>query len=193
MLETPVSLIERLRHRGESADWQLFLTIYTPLIRRWLGRNPMLRADADDLTQEVLSTVVHGLPEFMRRRAGSFRRWLRSITVSRLTDHLRSRRKHQRTADAAVEESVLRQLADPASELSRQWDREHDQHVFQCLLAMIEPEFSAKTWKAFRLYCIDEMEPARVATQLGVSKNVVLLAKSRVLKRLRELGRGLID
>jgi RNA polymerase sigma-70 factor (ECF subfamily) len=137
MLDTPVSLIERVQRRGESADWQRLLTIYTPLVRRWLRRDRTLRADLDDLTQDVLGTLVRGLPEFMRQRTGSFRRWLRSITISRVTDYWRTHSKHQRTGEATAGESVLMQLADPASELSRQWDREHDQHVFQSLLAMI--------------------------------------------------------
>ena len=45
------------------------------------------------------------------------------------------------------------------------------------------------TWQAFQRYVVDGQPPAQVALELGVSLNSVLLAKSRVLKRLRaELG-----
>ena len=43
---------------------------------RWLARSPLQRADHDDLIQEVLQIVVRKLPEFQRRREGSFRAWL---------------------------------------------------------------------------------------------------------------------
>ncbi len=88
---------------------------------------------------------------------------------------------------------MLLQLADPASDLSHQWDQEHDQHVVQRLLALIKPEFSSNTWRTFELYGIEQVAPAEVAEQLGVSINVVFLAKSRVLKRMREIGHGLLD
>jgi RNA polymerase sigma-70 factor (ECF subfamily) len=58
---------------------------------------------------------------------------------------------------------------------------------------LIEPEFTPPTWQAFRRVVLDDAKPAVVAEELGLSVNSVLLAKSRVLKRLREMGRGLID
>ena len=58
---------------------------------------------------------------------------------------------------------------------------------------MIKPEFSRRTWRAFEQYYFEQESPSVVAAKLGVSANVVFLAKSRVLKRFRELGRGLLD
>ncbi len=60
-------------------------------------------------------------------------------------------------------------------------------------MTLAEPEFEAKTWQAFRLQVFEEARPKLVAAQLGMTVNAVLIAKSRVLKRLRELSRGLID
>ncbi len=193
MLETPVSLLERIKQRGASRDWQQLIVVYTPLIHRWLLREPALQFEADDLTQEILSGVVQKLPNFVRQRTGSFRRWLRTITVSRLKDYWRDRYKRERVGAGGTPDSVLLQLEDPSSALSQQWDQEHDQHVVQSLLAMIEPEFSRKTWSAFTRSFFDEVRAAEIATQLGVSPNAVRLAKSRVLKRLRTVGRGLLD
>ena len=77
-------------------------------------------------------------------------------------------------------------LADPNGELAREWDSDHDRHVFQKLLALVQPDFSAATWEAFRRFAIDGQSAARVAEELGLSVNAVVQAKSRVLKRLRE-------
>ena len=57
----------------------------------------------------------------------------------------------------------------------------------------MEPEFTGPTWLAFRRQVIDGLPAAEVAAELGTSVNAVLLAKSRVLARLRKEARGLID
>jgi RNA polymerase sigma-70 factor (ECF subfamily) len=56
-----------------------------------------------------------------------------------------------------------------------------------------EAEFEPTTWQAFRRYVLDEEESSKVAADLEMTVNAVQIAKSRVLKRLRELARGLID
>jgi RNA polymerase sigma-70 factor (ECF subfamily) len=57
----------------------------------------------------------------------------------------------------------------------------------------VQGDFKAPTWQAFRRH-VTEGEPAvQVAEGLGLSVNSVLLAKSRVLKRLRQESAGLVD
>jgi RNA polymerase sigma-70 factor (ECF subfamily) len=48
-------------------------------------------------------------------------------------------------------------------------------------------EFDAGTVEAFELYAVKQVSPADVAKKLGISRNAVYIAKSRVLGRLREL------
>src|SRR5262245_39393728 len=48
--------------------------------------------------------------------------------------------------------------------------------------------------RAFRRFVLDGVKPAKlVADELGVSVHVVLNAKSRILARRREVGRGLLE
>ena len=82
MAETSLTLLDRLQRESDPASWQRLVDIYSPLIRRWLMRSPMQSADHEDLVQEVLKIVVRKLPEFRRRREGSFR-----ATASRLGRH----------------------------------------------------------------------------------------------------------
>ena len=60
-------------------------------------------------------------------------------------------------------------------------------------MKMIEPQFEEKTWQAFRRVAIDGQKAAAVAVELDMSINAVLLAKSRILGRLRQEMRGLTD
>jgi len=61
------------------------------------------------------------------------------------------------------------------------------------MMDLIEPEFKPATWAAFRGHVLEGRSADAVAAELGVSPNVVFIAKSRVLSRLREEARGLVD
>ncbi len=185
-MDTSASLLERLqRSPDDDESWRRLDDIYRPLIARWLRADPTLGADIDDLTQEILAVVFRELPRFQRERVGSFREWLRTIAAYRVQGHYRSRR--------AREHGALTDLADDKSDLARRWDDEHNTHVLRRLLDLLHGEFNATQVQAFRRVFFDEAKPAAVASELGVSIDVVYLAKSRILKWLREVGKGLLD
>lgn len=193
MESTSASLLERLRSAGPAAaDWRRLHDLYTPLVRAWLARVDGLATDADDLAQEVLVVVVRELPGFRRQRDGSFRTWLRQVTVNRIRSW-RQARARRPTAGADPTDQFLIQLEDPSSDLSVEWDRDHDRHVFAKLLAAARPGCEPATWEAFRLFAIEGRPAAEVAAQTGLTENAIMLAKSRLLKRLRQEAAGLID
>jgi RNA polymerase sigma-70 factor (ECF subfamily) len=136
--------------------------------------------------------VVRELVDFQHnQRLGAFRAWLRAITVNRLRGYWRGRRHPpQPDSDAARR---LEQLEDPHSSLSHLWDQEHDRHVLGQLMKLIEPEFSPAWWQAFRRHVVEGAPASEVAKELDVSVNVVLLAKSRILRRLRQEAAGFVD
>ena len=144
------------------------------------------------MAQEIMSVLIRELPRFRRRRCGSFRRWLRTIAAHRLGAFYRSRRNRPMALGCSPEDSPLMQLADPRSELGRQWDREHDRYVLNRLMELIGPLFEPTTLSAFRRVAVDGIAPARAAEELGLSLNAVLIAKSRALNRLRQEAKGLI-
>jgi RNA polymerase sigma-70 factor (ECF subfamily) len=146
------------------------------------------------VVQDVLTTLVRELPHFVpNRRPGAFRSWLKAMTVHRLRASWQANRAGTRGAggDALLEQ--FRQLEDPTSPLSRAWDDEHDRHVASALLVAIRLEFSAATWLAFERTSREGRPVAEVAAELGMTPNAVMIAKSRVLKRLRERAGGLLD
>jgi RNA polymerase sigma-70 factor, ECF subfamily len=181
---TSISLLDRLKvARPDASDWNRLQEIYLPLIQRWLGRVPGLGDEAADLAQEVLIIVFREVPRFDRRREGSFRAWLRRIAVNKIRTYCRKRR---RIAEVGLADRFLERLFDPSGDLAREWDREHDKHVVERILTLVQPKVSPRTWAAFQQFGIDGTPASRVAEKLGLSENAVILAKSRVLKRLRE-------
>jgi len=192
MSDTPVSLLDRLRLRPDSESWQRLVGLYTPLLVGWLRRHRLPPEDAEDLVQDVLGVLVRELPQFQHNgQRGAFRRWLRTVLVNRLHGYWRARRSRPAAAGDGAFEKLLEQLQDPGSALSRLWDEEHDRYVTRRLLEIAEPDFEPTTWRAFRRTVLDGARAADVAGELGLSVNAVLIAKSRVLRRLRRELEGL--
>ena len=194
MNETSLSLLNRLRHSPESETWNRLVELYAPLIRTWLRKYDVQDSDADDLVQEVLLAVSKDLGKFDHGgHPGAFRGWLKAILVNRLRKFWRARdRRPQARGDSDID-ARLSQLDDPSSEMSLIWNREHDQYVLRQLLALAEPHFARNTWTAFCRVALDGAKPDVVAEEMGISRNAVIVAKCRVLSRLRQESGGLIE
>ena len=194
MNDTSLSLLARLRRSPESENWNRLVDLYAPLLRAWLRKYDVQDSDADDLAQEVLLAVSKDLGKFEHGgQPGSFRGWLKAILVNRLRKFWRARdRRPQARGDSDID-ARLAQLDDPSSELSLIWNREHDQYVLRQLLTLAEPHFAPTTWKAFCRMALDGAQPDVVAEEMGISRNAVIIAKCRVLSRLRQESAGLVE
>jgi RNA polymerase sigma-70 factor, ECF subfamily len=191
---TSKSLLAKARDRSDQSAWRRLTELYQPLIQKWVRPHVRQWADAEDLVQEVLTTLVRELPRFDHNdRPGAFRAWLRTITLHRLRAYWEKRDAAPGASGSAELREALEQLADPTSALSRSWDDEHDRYVTRTMLASIRLEFQPATWRAFELQVKGGQPAAEVAEALELSVNAVLIAKSRVLKRLREKASGLVD
>ncbi|MBW3600198.1 MAG: sigma-70 family RNA polymerase sigma factor [Planctomycetes bacterium] len=194
MHETSLSLLDRACRREDADAWDRLAGLYAPLLRGWLRRLGVQDSDADDLTQEVLLVVMRELPAFEHnRRPGAFRRWLRMILVHRVRDFWKRRRRWPAATGATSFQEQLDQLADDEAELSRQWEREHDEHVMDQLIESVRPRFAPQTWQAFHLQVMEGRRADDVAEELDLSLSSVYVAKSRILAALRREADGLID
>ncbi len=196
MDSTSLSILENARAgRGESG-WREFAAIYSPLLRRWIGRYEIPETDGDDIVQEVLIFVNERLPQFEHNgRTGAFRNWLRQALVNRLRKFWNDRQRRPAgygTGDSHALD-LLNQLEDPQSTQSQLWNQEHDRHVLSQLMSRMRVEFAGTTWEAFELTAIAGEKTSVVAKKLELTSNAVWVAKSRVLRRLRQLSRGLTD
>ena len=176
------SLLERLKFaQPDDPNWRRLHDIYEPWILGWLARVPELRTESHDLAQEVLIVVVKELPHFNRQRDGSFRRWLGNVVVNRLRSYWKKRKKRPMVGlDGTSGVAFVEQLADPTSALSQEWDRQHDRFVLDRLMTTVRTDFTKSTWEAFRRCTFDGEGAAAVATDLGISVNAVLTAKSQI-------------
>jgi RNA polymerase sigma-70 factor (ECF subfamily) len=193
MDETRQSLLIRAQ-AGEADAWNDLLVLYRPLILSWLNRQGVPPADLEDLSQEVLLSVVKNLPDYEHSgNRGAFRCWLRTIVCRRTADYWRTIDVDTKARGGSGAAAALQEIADPDSDLNRQWDEEHDRYVVRCLLELVEEEFEPTALKAFRRLALDGASGAEAAEELGLSVAAVYMAKSRILARIRQEAEGLID
>jgi RNA polymerase sigma-70 factor (ECF subfamily) len=193
MNETRQSLLLRAQ-TGEENAWKDLTELYRPLIVGWLNRQGVPARDLEDLSQDILLSVVQHLPTFQHSgNRGAFRSWLRTIVCSRAADYWRAGDPGVQGGGGSGASATLQQIEDPDSDLNRHWDEEHDRYVLQCLLDLVGEEFEPATVTAFRRLALEGASGAQAAQELGMSVAAVYVAKSRVLQRIRREAEGLID
>jgi RNA polymerase sigma-70 factor (ECF subfamily) len=182
--------------KANAADgWTRMTRLYAPLVFYWCLRQGLQPADAEDVVQEVFRTIAARVGEFQRKEgSGSFRAWLRTITRHKIGDLLRAKRRRVERLRDPTEEQFWHDtprgqpvVDDPDVPLP-----EETAILYARVLEIVESEFEPSTWRAFYRVVIDGVSPKAVAEELGLSVNSVYLAKSRVLRRVRdELGDAL--
>lgn len=183
---TSSSLLARLRGQDKDA-WNRLVALYGPLIYTWCRQRGLQAEDAADVVQEVFRSVAASVKDFKPEPNGSFRGWLWTITRNRMFDFFRRRQRQpgaiggsdaqQRWAEIPESLDESKQGADAAGNLVRR------------ALAMIRPDFSEASWQAFLRVVMEDQRPEDVARDLAISVNALYIAKSRILRRLRdELG-----
>ena len=185
MDRTPVSLLERLRQAPDEAAWQRLVRLYTPLLFFWARRAGESEHDAADLIQDVFSILLKALPQFERQAQGSFRGWLKTITLNKLRERKRREAvaRHVPLADAAA-------LPDSAEAF---WETEYRQALTQRALQLMQTDFAPTTWRACWEHIAKGRPAAEVARELGISENAVYIARCRVIRRLRQELSGLLE
>lgn len=185
MTTTSMSLLERLRTPAH-ADWQRFADLYTPLLFFWARQQGMSQHDAEDLVQDVFAVLVDKMPEFQYDPSRSFRSWLRTVVLNKWRD--RQRKMLRAPTVGELPEGEI-----PVEDASA-WDElEYRRQIVGRAMELIEPEFEPATWRAFWESAVRHRAPADVASELGLTRNAVYVARSRVLKKLRAELEGLLE
>ncbi|TWT30565.1 ECF RNA polymerase sigma factor SigE [Thalassoglobus neptunius] len=184
--DTRASLIEQLADSNCQPAWDEFVRLYQPAIYRVACNRGLQHADAEDLTQDVLTQIGCKVKDFDVSGSGSFRGWLGKITRDMLVDGLRRR---QRAVDVASGDSGVRgQLAELPSRDETgtliQIEVRREQLMSAC--ERIRFQFSEPVWLSFWLTAIEQQSIAKVAEQLNRSEGSVRVARCRVMNRLKE-------
>lgn len=171
--------LDNLRAR-DAAAWRRLSEVYGPLVYAWCRRAGLAEQDAPDVVQEVFRSVAENLEKFSHRGPGSFRAWLRAVTINKVTDH-RRRAQGQPVAVGGTADA-LAAVPQPDAEA----EASERALLVRIVLERLTPEFSAQAWKAFWRLTMTNRSSAEVAGDLGMTPEAVRQAKRRILQRLRK-------
>lgn len=184
---TSQSLLERLK-ADNAAAWDRLISLYAPLAYRWCRRTDLPEQEIGDVLQEVFQSVATHIASFRKERDGdTFRGWLRTITQHKVLDHFRRQGREPGGVggtDAQIRLSNVAAAQPPDDDGSS--ERRADRGVVGRALELIRDEFEERTWRAFWLTAVEDRAPGDVAIDLTMTPGAVRVAKSRVLRRLRE-------
>jgi RNA polymerase sigma-70 factor (ECF subfamily) len=171
--------------RADDAEaWRRLVRLYGPLIYQWCRRCRLTDDDAADISQEVFRVVANRVGAFRRDRPGdSFRGWLWTITRHKIGDHLRRQERSPRAVGGSEAQLRFSEIPDQISAQDQATDLDALVHR---ALDLVRAEFEERTWRAFWRVAVEGHTPREVAVDLGVTPDAVRMAKSRVLRRLRE-------
>ena len=184
--ETRLSLIVRLKDRRDREAWDEFLEIYRPLVYRLALAKGLQHADAEDVVQQVFGSVARAVDRWQpdAERAG-FRTWLTTIARNAIINALSRRPLDRASGDTAERELLAECVADPAE--SQRLLVESRREVFQWAARRVREEFERETWDAFWLIAVEGRDVAHAAATLGKQPGAIYAARSRVMRRLRQI------
>lgn len=173
--------LEEARGGGDEA-WRRLQQTYRPLICWWCGRSGIPAQDIDDVAQDVFAALANSLKTFDHR---NFRGFLWTITRHKILDYWRGRNE----IPAACGGSTMQQvLANVEAESSRRVGAadQATKILFDAVVRMVRAEFSDQDWNAFWEVAVESRPAAEVAAALGMTRNMVYLARTRITRRIRE-------
>ena len=190
---TSSSLLAKVKARDQEA-WTRLVRIYGPLVGFWLQQGHLQPSDARDVFQEVFKAVAEGIGGFRKDRpCDRFRGWLRIIVRNKLADHFRRQGTQPEAVGGSEAYRHLQEVEAPGSPMEDTEERGAIQQLRLRAVEVLRGEFEERTWQAFWRVAVDGQTATDVAEDLGVTASAVRLAKSRVLRRLREEMEGLED
>jgi len=183
---TSPTLLGRLQQEPADQDaWAQFVERYGRRIFAWCRLGGLQEADAEDVTQMVLTRLAERMRTFTYDPSRSFRGWLRTLTRHAWSDFVEARQRGGRASGDSGTEAALHTV--PArDELVTRLEEQFDQEILEEAAARVRLRIQPTTWEAFRLTAVEGMPGAEAARQLKQTVAAVFKAKNRVQSLLRE-------
>ena len=177
----------------DPAAWDRTIRRYNQMLFCWCRRSGLKAHDAEDVCQDVLRSASTSIHRFRRATPqDTFRGWLRRITQRRISDFRSSRKSLPYSMGGEGNQGLLNSIK--ALEISQDVDSASPTPKYSSkLVDIVRSEFEPKSWDAFWRTTVEEEDSENVAKALGITRNAVYLAKSRILKRFRQVALELQD
>jgi RNA polymerase sigma-70 factor (ECF subfamily) len=183
--QTSATLLAKLRQiPADQSAWARFTERYGRKIYGWCCQWGLQRADAEDVTQNVLLRLAEKMRAFEYDPSRSFRAWLKTVARHAWSDYCSARK----AAVAAGGSHALEALhtAEAREDLLRRLDDEFDRELLDEAAARVRLRVAPHTWEAFERMAVQGQSGAEAAAALGMKVATVFVAKSKVQKMLQE-------
>ena len=179
------SLLLRIKDSNDQDAWAQFVDIYGPLVFRFGIKKGLQEADASDMAQEVMQRVSGSIKKFEYDPSiGRFRSWLFLISNQSISNLIKKKvRQPIGSGDTAVNHALW-QI--PTKEEESLWESDYRQQLLDWAISRIKIDFAEKTWLAFMGTAIENRDAKEVAESLDMSVGAVYIARSRIMKCLKE-------
>ena len=194
---TRVTLLTRIRDGRDADAWREFVQLYGPVVYRFARNRGLQDADAADLMQDVLRSVARNAHrmEYDPKR-GTFRGWLYTVTRNKIYNflsaqrHRPARHRRHRRPRAARRDPGPRGRTAGRTPSGR---RSTSARLSARAMERVKDEFQPATWQAFWETAVEGKAAAEVGVGLKMTPGAVYVAKSRVLARLRDEVKKMMD
>ena len=192
---TRVTLLARIRDGQDAEAWREFVQLYGPVVYRFARNRGLQDADAADLMQDVMRSVARNAHRMeYDPKKGTFRGWLYTVTRNKIYNFLSSQKNRPRgTGDTDAQERLDATPAREDEGPDADWEKEYQRRLSARAMELVKGEFQPHTWAAFWQTAVDGRAAAEVGAGLKMSPGAVYVAKSRVLARLRDEVRKMME
>jgi RNA polymerase sigma factor (sigma-70 family) len=175
---TRATLIGRLADHRDGAAWSDFFDLYAPFIFRIARGEGLSIADAEDIRDGVLESVVQKIHAFeYRPETGRFRDWLRTIVRGKIID-LRRRQALRKSVAAS---DLPQPIGDDA------WEKKWREETLRFAVDRVRRELPAPDRNLLDDLLSTGFSAGELAKRHGRDVDQVYKLKARALRRMREI------
>jgi RNA polymerase sigma factor (sigma-70 family) len=192
LIPTRRTLLSRLRDWNDQTSWKEFFDTYWKLIYKAARESGLTDAEAQDVVQNTVISVLKKMPEFeYNPQIGSFKNWLLKLTHWRIIDQVRKRSPAfvggAKQSPETRRTGTIERIPDPAgSALEALWNEEWEKNLMDAAIERVKARVDPKQFQIFDLYVIKKMPVAKITQALKINAARVYLAKHRVLSMVRK-------
>ncbi len=183
---TRQSLLDAVLGGQDGRAWWDFVHAYAPMVMAIAKRQRLSDADADEIVEGTLTTVLRYFGQLEKpfdRSKGKFRAWLHGVVKHQILDARRRAWRRGRHEGGVLPEdhpdAKQEALLDEIIEL--EWQR----NLLARALDEARQTLTPKVFQAFQLYELDRQPVRKVAKLLEIEPGTVYVYKRRTLLELR--------
>ena len=184
--KTRLTLLEKIKNPDDRQHWDYFLEVYGSFIKRIARAKGQQDVNIEHVYNVVLNEVNKKIGEYDPGK-GKFRSWLKTMVSRRCIDLFRQEERlptliddHFGTAEDSVRETPTDRQPETCNNLEAMWDQEEAGAVLRIAQRIAKAQVTPRNWQIFQCRVLRDWSVARVCETLGVTENVVNVAKAKV-------------